>query len=203
MKKGKIGPAPPTRIREKIEYQQQVMIIPSLRHLFMFKGSLGSDEGTGIRLTLPLSSSKSTFPFAGASILLPSTISRRSSVMSLLSWLAMVILQVYEWRTRSALKLSKGARASRPGCKRRRHSYRSNSTGLSCSERAVCLGEHYPTIRSGGIDIRTSEVDVVKGVVMKVGNRLVWRRGLRIRGRQVPKSRFRLEERLFGCFDIF
>jgi len=65
MKKGKTGPAPPTNTREKIEYQQQVTMMPSLRHLPMFRGSFGSAEGTGMRRTFPSSSSKLTSAVAG------------------------------------------------------------------------------------------------------------------------------------------
>lgn len=77
MGKGKIGPALPTSAREKIGYQKQVTITPSLRHLLMSRGSFGSAEGTGMRRMLPSSSRRLTSAVSGASSLLPGTISRR------------------------------------------------------------------------------------------------------------------------------
>lgn len=65
----RIGPAPPTRTREKIENQQQVNTIPAFRHLLMLRGSLGSEDGTGMRRTLPSASTSLTSPSVGAGAL--------------------------------------------------------------------------------------------------------------------------------------
>jgi hypothetical protein len=64
---GKIGPAPPTNTREKMEYQQHATRIPHFRHLCMLRGSLGSEDGTGMRRTLPSESSRVTLPLASVS----------------------------------------------------------------------------------------------------------------------------------------
>lgn len=66
IQKDKIGPAPPTKTREKIEYQQHVTRMAHFRHLFMLRGSFGSVDGTGIRRTLPSVSRSVTLPLFGA-----------------------------------------------------------------------------------------------------------------------------------------